>query len=305
MNGKERKIRWQEVLLPAMVALLIFLALSNASQADRIKELNRHIGDLNAELSDIRLSVSSIYDNVDERLKQQASLLTGVSHSLGAPDTAKHTVDVEIKVVPKTVTDSMKLSVKIGDTVTALRRSGTEFTASVPVEMFLGYEEYPMLYIESDGVTQTEALEKIRLPYLYTRYLPTLHADIGSYADYTKGTLAINSHLTVSVKPTEYSGEIAFTKYELVTEINGEETEREDITAKIENGEYDGQFTKTVKAVSGDRVVIYVEGTDSLGYIHKVPAFTWQRSESGAVAEAVYVGERIYDADGTLLSEPY
>jgi hypothetical protein len=40
---------------------------------------------------------------------------------------------------------------------------------------------------------------------------------------------------------------------------------------------------------------------DNLGYIHKTLAHFWIQSEDGAVAEAVFGGEWIYDKDGNLL----
>ncbi|MBQ7922211.1 MAG: hypothetical protein IJ325_06505 [Clostridia bacterium] len=302
MSDNQLKINWKNILIGGMAALLIFAIITNANQANEIEQLNNRINNLNSEINMVRGNVSSIYDNVDEQLKKQASLLTSTEHTLGNLDADKHTIDVEIKVVPKTVTDNMEMSVKIGDTVADFRRSGNEFTAVIPVAMFLEYETRPMLYIETDTGTQTEVLEDIRIEYLYDRFLPTLHAYIPSHVDFTNGKVKINSHLEVSVKPTEYSGSVSFTKYELVTTVNDTEIEREDITAMIENGNYDGQFSKTITAGQGDKVVIYVQAIDSLGYIHKTVAYSWYKSEDGAVAEAMYDGDFIYDKEGNLLN---
>ena len=302
MNDNQLKINWKNILIGAMAALLIFVITTNANQANEIEQLNNRINNLNSELNMVRGNVSSIYDNVDERLKKQASFLTSTVHSLGNLNTDNHTIDVEIKVVPKTVTDNMAMSVKISDSVADFKRSGNEFTAVIPVPMFLEYEARPMLFIETEAGTQTEVLEDIYVSYLYDRYLPTLHAYIPSHVDFTNGKVKINSHLEVSVKPTEYSGSVAFSKYELVTVVNDKEIEREDISSKIENDSYDGQYNKTIDARVGDKVVIYVEAVDSLGYTHKTVAYSWYESESGAVAEAMYDGDFIYDKEGNLLN---
>jgi len=285
-----------------MAGLLIFAVITNANQANEIESLHSRINHLNSELENVRGTVSSIYNNVDEQLKKQASLLSSTEHTLGNLNTDKHTIDVEIKVVPKTVTDNMALSVKIDDSVADFTRSGNEFTAVVPVSMFMDYETRPMLYIETEAGTQTEVLEDIRVSYLYDRYLPTLYAYIPSHTDFKNGKIEINSHLEVSAKPTDYSGSIAFTKYELITTVNDKEIGREDITSKIEGGNYDGQFSKTIDAAIGDKIAIYVEAVDSLDYIHKTVAYSWYKSEDGAIAEAMYDGDSIYDKDGNLLS---
>jgi len=296
------KINWKSILFVVMAGLLIFAVITNANQANEIESLHSRINHLNSELENVRGTVSSIYNNVDEQLKKQASLLSSTEHTLGNLNTDKHTIDVEIKVVPKTVTDNMALSVKIDDSVADFTRSGNEFTAVVPVSMFMDYETRPMLYIETEAGTQTEVLEDIRVSYLYDRYLPTLYAYIPSHTDFKNGKIEINSHLEVSAKPTDYSGSIAFTKYELITTVNDKEIGREDITSKIEGGNYDGQFSKTIDAAIGDKIAIYVEAVDSLDYIHKTVAYSWYKSEDGAIAEAMYDGDSIYDKDGNLLS---
>ncbi len=302
MNDNQMKINWKNILIAVMAGLLIFAVITNANQANEIESLHSRINHLNSELENVRGTVSSIYNNVDEQLKKQASLLTSTEHTLGNLNTDKHTIDVEIKVVPKTVTDNMALSVKIGDSVADFTRSGNEFTAVVPVAMFMDYETRPMLYIETAAGTQTEVLEDIRVAYLYDRYLPTLHSYIPSNTDFKKGKVEIHSHLEISTKPTEYSGNIAFSKYELVTVVNDKEIEREDISSIVENGSYDDQFNKTIDAHIGDKVVIYVEAVDTLGYTHKTIAYSWYESENGAVAEAMYDGDSIYDKEGNLLS---
>ena len=50
-----------------------------------------------------------------------------------------------------------------------------------------------------------------------------------------------------------------------------------------------------------DELRIYVIAEDTLGYIHKTLAHFWIQSEDGAVAEAVFGGELIYDKNGNLL----
>lgn len=244
MNDNQVKLNWKNILIGGMAALLIFAIITNANQANEIEMLSNRVSNLSAELEFSRNEIHSIYNNVDEQLKKQASLLSSTEHTLGNLNTDKHTIDVEIKVVPKTVTDNMALSVKIGDSVADFTRSGNEFTAVVPVAMFMDYETRPMLYIETEAGTQMEVLEDIRVAYLYDRYLPTLHSYIPSNTDFKKGKVEIHSHLEISAKPTEYSGNIAFSKYELVTVVNDKEIEREDISSIVENGSYDDQFNK-------------------------------------------------------------
>ena len=104
-------------------------------------------------------NIDSIYSNVDEQLKQEASLLSSVDYILGELNKEDHTVPVTLKVVPKSLTDDMKLSVKVGNEIFDFERNGNEFTATFSINMFISYEDYPMLNIDAGGTTKTELLE--------------------------------------------------------------------------------------------------------------------------------------------------
>ena len=99
MNDNQVKLNWKNILIGGMAALLIFAVITNANQANEIESLHSRINHLNSELENVRGTVSSIYNNVDEQLKKQASLLTSTEHMFGNLNTDEHTIDVEIKVI--------------------------------------------------------------------------------------------------------------------------------------------------------------------------------------------------------------
>jgi len=296
-----KNINWKNIIIPVMAALIIFAVAAIANLDNEIDWLNNRINNLTSELNLVRNDMASIYSNVEEQLQKQASLLTSAELSLGVLDSEKHNADVEIKVVPKTFTENMEVSVKIGDTVTILNRNGAEFSANIPLYIFAEYTEFPMLYIESNGNVQTEVLENIDVTELYAKYLPTLYAQIPSNADLTRGKLNINSYLNVSAKPTEYSGNITFLKYEIITEVNGKEISREDITSEMDGNSYRDSFYKSVDAKNGDNVAIYAVAEDSLGFTHRKLAFYWYETEDGRMAELGFNKETI-EKDGVQLA---
>jgi len=304
MNNNPLKISMKTILLAVMGTLLIFAVITNANQANDIEVLNNRINNLTSELNLTRNDIRSIYDNVEEKLKKQASLLSHVEYSFENLNTDNHTVDMEITVVPKSIVNDIILSIMVGDTVADFTKNGNEFSAVIPVNLFLDYGKYPMLYLETNGGTQTEVLEDVRIDDLYERYLPNLQVHIPSNADFISGKMELNSDLRISVKPSMYETAVTFVEYELVIEVNGKETEREDLTAKVTNGNYDGQIRKSIDAKLGDYVLIYLLAEDSLGYVHKAMAMTWYQNENDALAEVpMYDGDCIYDKDGVLLRE--
>ena len=96
-----------------------------------------------------------------------------------------------------------------------------------------------------------------------------------------------------------------FDKFVLVTELNGKEINREDISKDVLNYQtyphgvyFRDDYTMECEAVEGDELSIYLEATDSLGYLHRMLIHHW-KEQNGAMAEAVDGTEYIYAPDGT------
>lgn len=54
------------------------------------------------------------------------------------------------------------------------------------------------------------------------------------------------------------------------------------------------------EANEGDELCIYLEATDSLGYLHRMLVHQW-REQNCAMAEAVDASEYIYDPNGVQI----
>ena len=93
----------------------------------------------------------------------------------------------------------------------------------------------------------------------------------------------------------------------LVTELNGKQINKEDITSDVLNYEaypngvywYD-EYNMECEAVEGDELGIYLEAADSLGYLHRMLLHHWKVLD-GATAEAVDGSEYIYDPNGNQI----
>lgn len=307
MEQKNKTVNVTNILLIVMAILLLFLLYRTAVLSDEIEYLRSRISGVSSDIHDVQSNVRSIYNNVDEKLKEQASLFSGVEYTLGELDTDTHTVTVTLQAVPKLLTDNMELSVQFGDKTAVFHRDGNVFTVQIPVQMFMNYGTFPLVCIKSDTGTQTEYLGEVDLSWLYQRYLPEIYANIGHNFNLTGNKLILDSHMHISSKPVSADLTVDFVKYELITEVNGKEIAREDMTEAIQKdirdgGSYDVRFHTTIDAKVGDVVAFYLLAEDSLGYVHKTEAFHWYE-ENGAVAELVSMdGDHIYDKNGNLLT---
>lgn len=165
---------------------------------------------------------------------------------------------------------------------------------------------YPVVKITSEGVTKTEQLDEMWLGELWGKWFPLLRAeDTTGRNDFKDGKLVFDTQTLIEWDYNDDSP-VFFETFTLITEVNGEEIERVDITEKVKNadGFNEGivalEFADSYEVVEGDAVSVYVVAEDSFGYIHKTLAHFWKKS-GGAVAEAVYGGENIYDQQGNMV----
>lgn len=295
------KLNWQKILIAVLAALLLFALFRIASLSSEVDTLENRISNLQSEINIVKNNVSSIYDNVDERLKKQESLLASVKTGFGTLNHETHEVTLELTLIPKTVIDDMELCITVGDTEYKCRRESTTFYASIPVNLFLGYDEHPILTVKTPTGTQTEILEDVRIGNLYRTYLPDIYASLENNTDLKKGKLEISGSLHINYKPTE-SG-VGIEKFELVTEVNGAETSRKELTGEITGDTYDEQISMTVDGTFNDHVVIYLFSEDSLGYVHKTFVYDWYETDGPAPEPYAPTVDGIYDKDGNLLNE--
>lgn len=308
MEENKKSSKWQKIITCVIVGLLVFSSVQIVVLRDQIENLKSVNSRLNSELNQINSNINSIYTNVDKKLKEQASLLSGVNYSIGEINENNKTVSVSLKVVPKTLTNDMKISVKIGNETTELTRNGNEFTAKINVGLFISYDEYPLLTIKSSEGIQTEYLEDVDLSYQFQKYFPTLEARVqGSSTTYRDSSAHVNSTYNIDIQKYGNDSEVTFTKITLVETLNGEEIGREDITDKVAgaDGSYSAKYVKDIDISDDYDLRIYVVAENSLGYTHEVLAGCWMEDTMESMKEVLLDNEIIYDKDGNILWQKY
>ena len=307
MEENKKKFNWMGIVVFVMACLIIFCMVKISDLSNEISNLHTTISNYQNQVWSLNNEINSIYDNVDKLLKKEASLLSSVDYSLGELNTENHTVSVSLKVVPKSITDDMQLSVKIGGDTVALDRNGNEFTTTVAVNMFIDYNDYPMLNIISGETTKTEELPDVDISRLFTRYLPYVYASLEMSDSLKNGKLEIDGILMFDEKPVAMDSSVTITKIELITVKNEQEIDRKDITSDITNQTYHVPVNLSYDAQYGDKICVYVLAEDSLGYIHKSLAYFWNDLDENT-HNAITVTEdsvQIYDKNGNLLTSDY
>lgn len=307
MEENKKSSKLQKIISCIAVGLLIFSLLQIANLNDKIDNLSNANSRLNSEITHLRNNINSIYSNVDKQLKKEASLISGVEYSIGKPKNDMKTAPLSLEVIPKLITDDMKLSVTIDGVTVPLERNGNIFAGSIDIGLFVDYGEYPLLTIKSSEGTKTEYLEDVDIANQFSNYLPDLDADMNTSSRISNGIMDINSTLSILVHNKK--SEVTFTSITVIEKLNGEEISRKDITDDVLQAvDPDGYYCDYSKSFEISREYdfrVYVMAEDSLGYTHEVIAGCWMDDRMEAMAEVAIDNEVIYDKDGNLLWQKY
>ncbi len=295
----------------ALLTVIVILAIALIVSFTKITALEHEIDNVRShyasEVSMLRQEINGIYQNVDQQLKEEASLLSSAEAEFGDLNVEDHTIPVTLTVVPKLITEDTAVQVSLNGRTADLTKSGNAYIGTIPVDLF-NEDEQLLLTITTSAGTQTQYIQDVYVAGKWYEYIPSLyHCDITGTTTFDGEQYQIDGTLNINSSPLSETPGVSFEKYVLVTEHNGKEIDREDITDDVLNypnypdGVYfSSEYKKTFSVTEGDELTIRLEAIDTLGYLHKMNVHHWKR-QNGATAEAVYGGEKIYDPEGNLL----
>ena len=129
--------------------IIIGLVIALFNSYSRINELNNSVNNLQNNLDQnintVRTDIADIYENVDQRLKKEASILSGYDITYGPLDTANYTTPILVSVTPKNADKNTSVSVKIGETTAQLNRNGEVFSGYIDANVFIADSTHPLI----------------------------------------------------------------------------------------------------------------------------------------------------------------
>ena len=308
MEEKKRKKRVVIVILVIWNLYLLFQIVNLNSQIDTLER------NLNYQYNELSGKINSIYHNVDEKLKEQASLLSYMEYSYGEFDAKNKTVELEIEMIPKERTEFTVLYLERGEQRTSFKFEGDKYTAMLPIDVF-GMDAEPLtLSIANGDIVQTEHLYDVHVDYLFEKYLPILSSDmLGSHTyHHQKKSLEVNLDTMIYFYNMNEESDAEFEEIYLVKYENGKLKKRENITAEVLNSEdYDYEnfhlSRKEEKTFTGDiskeEWIYCIEAIDSYGFIHECEIYYWNGDDAKQIEhdEGANYGEIIYDEERNVL----
>jgi hypothetical protein len=201
-----------------MSYLLILSLMLNAFGTLRITGLQRDLNHQQNLISNIQnqvnTQINSIYANVDEKLKAQASLLEMNQVTFGEMDEATLMVPATVAVTPKRYVVGMEATLIINGQETFMKLD-TQYGFSGSQEVSVFEDLAIVVAFEHDGVREVEALPKYS-PLKYD-YIPNIYGHYNGSWNYTGNQYELNGNVIVNLNPGRYSQDlVSLTVLELV-----------------------------------------------------------------------------------------
>lgn len=259
----------------SLIIIIIGLFVAVILLYSKISELNSRIENLQTDfyntVNNMQEDINGIYDNVDKRLKKQASILTGYDITYGQLDVNSYTAPLFVSVTPKNSDSTTTVSVTIGEASAELNRNGEVFSGYIDTDVFIKETAYPLITVKTNNSVQNEYLEDYDMKGLFTDYMPYLYSDMTVTEEtFSNNKLMFSGELHIDYKPSSEKDTTTFTQFWLVGESDGNEVFRNDITQKVEQA--NGKtvlIEKTYNSEEYDDMQYYIIATDSLGFTHK------------------------------------
>ena len=288
------KRHWQKLAVGVLTILLVLASLQIYDLSENVKNLKIYYSN---QYNSLNEDINAIYNNVDAKLKEKASLLSFVECEYGDFNSKTNKVPITLKVIPKVITDDMELSTQIGENTVKFVRKGNEFIVECEVDIFAFGEDYPILNIKAGNEIKTEILEDVEVYNLRYNYIPTVYSSCSISTNFSDGKLKLDGSYDVWLESPDGNSDIDFNKMYIIFELNGKEIQRTDIKDSLGENSYYGSVNQTLNFKKGDVLSLYALVEDIDGYTIK------REMTNYSLSDDEFVEELYSDEGGEVISK--
>lgn len=286
-----------------VVVLCIMLVISLVRIHNLKEKLERETGYLRSQIQSLEGRINGIYNEVDEMLEQEASLLTYSDWNIASIDVKAETATVYVSITPKEYQAGMTEAVlQVGSQEYPMTMEDGSYRAEIETALFDSCE-IDAVVLRDSTYTRTEHLGWS----IHPRFdmLPDVYANMGGNWSYGYGdsynTMKCDGDIQIHI---ESKGDLAEIKsVHLVEILDGKVQKRTPVSAD-EYGQYTIEYKETYKAEFGSCFEIAAEVVDQYGLVYRCTVNHWDTDKEGKLADDsdwLGYGADIYNKDGKLL----
>lgn len=285
------------LIIAALAVLQLFSYIKISSLESSLQNANNTIRSVENHLNN---QINSIYENVDSRLEEQASLVYHGSAVVGEVDARNLTVPVTFTVQPKAVTETMTVSLDFDGELIPLKKSGLEY--SVTKDFTILDAISPSIVIEDQGVKNVGDYAGLQIMSLRERVLPTLFARFTGETSYGSREYRAKGRLNIDNKSPLLASKNPFVDIKYVIKVNDEVIKEIPVPLDNDIG-FGGTFTLDIDEKYtlevGQILTSHVVAVDSLGFVYEY-LVTHFEAGSSAQREPYFEEEKITAPTGEV-----
>lgn len=279
--------------------LIIILIISQVILISKISNLQKQVEGTNAGMNNLSNRIgndmNAIYSNVNEMLRQKASIIESAVAEIGKVDTDEFTVPITFTLTPKEVSENTAVSLDFDGELFPMDKNDTTFVTTVSRNIF--GDAMPKIVIDENGVKKTTHDDQINIPSIKERVFPIMFPRLTGEAKFDGKTYSRKGNLSADIK--EISSEIEFRGIRLVIEVDDRAIA--DKTIPKETFFREGyEIDEKIPLNDGQTCIMKIIATDSIGFEHHYTGARWDAG-SNHQREPWFGDEQIYSPDGSLL----
>lgn len=294
-----------------LITNTILLMVCLVQIADLRAELQNMRFNTSNQLSNILTNVNNSYSYIEEKLEENASIISKSEFEFGEIDIKAGTVEVNAYVIPKEYQpDVTQTFFLCGDEEVPAEYVGGKYVVTMKLPLFEDVN-IPSVIFEENGTVRTEKLNWIfnpraeLLPYVYAYNLGSLSFGKSEEKE-NVGTWTFSGDVEIDVAG-KYRDEFKVDTAEIVRFLDGKEVERFDITleAMTAHNTFSYNWNPTYEIPFGSTQELFVDITLKNGLVYRSWISYCRMDEQGNPIEDNGYWENleasIYDAEGNVL----
>ena len=253
-------------MLIAVLIILQFLSLIKInSLQSRFENISNRI---HAMENRIDFQIDSIYQNLEQKLEAQASVIHNSTAEIGKLDLDTLTVPVKFTVEPKTITDNLSVFLDFNGEIVPLEKSGLQY--SIIKNFEISDNISPKIIIEDNGVKNIEEHQGLKVVNIREQALPRIIVRYSGSSTYGGNDYRAKGSLVIDYKPAQENNPIIKMKY--VIKVDDKIIKEIPVEAEKDNGP-GGTFALDIydeySLNDGEVLTSHVVAVDSFGFAYE------------------------------------
>jgi len=253
------------ILITALILMQLYSIIKINTLENKIENTNATLYSIDNR---INTQMSNIYSRIDQKLEEEASKIHDSSVEVGRLDTITLTVPITFTVEPKTVTETLSVSLDFNGKIVPLEKSGIKFSATKDLE--ISESVYPKVILEDQGVISIEEHRGLSVSRIKETIFPNIFVHFSGTTKYTSGEYHAKGILMGEYQHSQNNNNFTDMKY--VVKVDGEIIEEKPILLEGNN-----QFSEAINLEIDDKypldkgqtLTANIVAVDALGFVHE------------------------------------